>query len=188
MGLAAGVEVRKWSGLPVPSFFLVLALAHVAGPQGSAQEVGEVFQDCEACPMMVVVPAGTFLMGSPDSETEASVGGADAEKPQHAVTIGAPFAIGLYEVAFAEWDACVRAGGCDGYLPADEGWGRGLASGHQRELAPGAGLRCVAVRRNRRAVPASQRGRVGVRGPRGHEHEALLGRRSHGAVSPRQRL
>ena len=124
-GLAAGVKVRKWSGLPLPSFFLVLALAHVAGPHGAAQEVGEVFQDCEACPMMVVVPAGTFLMGSPDSETETSVGGADGEKPQHAVTIGAPFAIGFYEVAFAEWDACVRAGGCDGYLPADEGWGRG---------------------------------------------------------------
>jgi formylglycine-generating enzyme required for sulfatase activity len=41
------------------------------------------------------------------------------------VTITAPFAVGRYEVTFDEWDACVADGGCDGYRPADEGWGRG---------------------------------------------------------------
>ena len=40
------------------------------------------------------------------------------------MTIGSPFAVGGYEVTFAEWDACVRAGGCGGYRPGDEGWGR----------------------------------------------------------------
>ena len=68
---------------------------------------GTVFQDCAACPEMVVVPAGSFMMGSPASED----GRDDVEGPQHAVTIGAPFAVGVYEVTFAEWDACVRAGG-----------------------------------------------------------------------------
>ena len=82
---------------------------------------GTVFQDCAACPEMVVVPAGSFMMGSPASED----GRDDVEGPQHAVTIGAPFAVGVYEVTFAEWDACVRAGGCGGYRPGDEGWGRG---------------------------------------------------------------
>jgi hypothetical protein len=36
------------------------------------------------------------------------------------------FAAGQYEVTFAEWDACVAAGGCNGYKPSDRGWGRGL--------------------------------------------------------------
>ncbi|WP_423929002.1 formylglycine-generating enzyme family protein [Candidatus Palauibacter sp.] len=79
-----------------------------------------VFSDCSGCPQMVKVPAGTFTVGSPASER----GRGDDEGPQHSVTIGAPFAVGMYEVTFAEWDACVRAGGCD-YEPDDEGWGRG---------------------------------------------------------------
>jgi hypothetical protein len=39
---------------------------------------------------------------------------------------GQSFAAGQYEVTFAEWDACVAAGGCNGYKPSDEGWGRGI--------------------------------------------------------------
>lgn len=35
------------------------------------------------------------------------------------------FAIGQYEVTFAQWDACVASGGCNGYTPDDNGWGRG---------------------------------------------------------------
>jgi hypothetical protein len=38
---------------------------------------------------------------------------------------GQNFEAGRYEVTFAEWDACVAAGGCNGYWPNDEGWGRG---------------------------------------------------------------
>ncbi|MDE0229499.1 MAG: formylglycine-generating enzyme family protein [Spirochaetaceae bacterium] len=34
------------------------------------------------------------------------------------------FAVGVREVTFAEWDACVSAGGCGGYRPPDGGWGR----------------------------------------------------------------
>lgn len=37
---------------------------------------------------------------------------------------GQSFAVGRYEVTFAEWDACVDAGGCKGYRPDDHGWGR----------------------------------------------------------------
>lgn len=91
----------------------------------AARMAGEVFRDCETCPVMVVVPAGTFLMGSPESETEDSGAGTDGERPRHAVEIGTPFAIGVFEVTFGEWRACVQAGGCGGYLPGDEGWGRG---------------------------------------------------------------
>ena len=93
----------------------------VPGGPGGSMAPGTVFSDCTACPEMVVVPAGSFLMGSPTSDAEAF----SAERPQHAVWIGAPFAVGVYEVTFAEWDACVRAGGCGGHSPNDRGWGRG---------------------------------------------------------------
>lgn len=38
---------------------------------------------------------------------------------------GADFEIGKYTVTFDEWDACVDDGGCNGYKPPDEEWGRG---------------------------------------------------------------
>ena len=81
---------------------------------------GDVFRDCVQCPEMVVVPAGTFNMGSNASEE----GRLDREGPVHQVTISVPFAVGKYEVTFSEWDACVAAGGCNGYRPKDAGWGR----------------------------------------------------------------
>ena len=69
---------------------------------------------------MVVAPAGSFTMGSPESEPERF----SDEGPQHKVTIAKPFAVGRFAVTFAEWDACVAGGGCGGYRPKDEGWGR----------------------------------------------------------------
>lgn len=100
----------------------VMALAALSTPwAANAQEPARTFQDCESCPVMVVVPAGEYTMGSPDDEE----GRYRIEGPQHAVAIGAPFAVGVYEVTFQEWDACVRAGGCGGYSAGDEGWGRG---------------------------------------------------------------
>ena len=82
---------------------------------------GDEFKDCEECPKMVVVRAGSFTMGSISWET----GRLKWEGPQYPVTIPQPFAVGKYEVTFAEWDACVAAGGCKGYRPDDRGWGRG---------------------------------------------------------------
>jgi formylglycine-generating enzyme required for sulfatase activity len=58
-------------------------------------------------------------MGSPPSEQHR---GSEA---QHRVTIAYPFAVSKFEVTFDQWDACVRDGGCGGYRPDDEGWGRG---------------------------------------------------------------
>ena len=57
---------------------------------------------------MVVVPAGEFMMGSPDDEAERL----SYESPRHLVTIAAPFAVGRFAVTFDEWDACVAEGGC----------------------------------------------------------------------------
>ena len=80
-------------------------------------EVGEKFRDCPECPEMVVVREGRFRMGS--------TAGDDDERPVHEVTIARQFAVGVHEVTFAEWDACVSDGGCGGYRPDDVGWGRG---------------------------------------------------------------
>ena len=79
-----------------------------------------VFRDCGGCPEMVVIPAGTFEMGSPGSDG----GRRHDEGPQHHVTLRS-FALGMTEVTFDEWDACVRGGGCNGYSPRSGGWGRG---------------------------------------------------------------
>ncbi len=83
------------------------------------------FRDCDECPEMVSIPAGSFMMGSIPDAAPFSY----AEEPQHQVKIG-KFAAGKFEVTFGEWDACVRERGCvrgDGAprVPDDdEGWGR----------------------------------------------------------------
>ena len=76
---------------------------------------GSTFSDCDVCPQMVVVPARTFTMGSPESEAgRVAPGFQQVGESQYTVTIPAPFAVGVYEVTFAEWDACEGAGGCEG--------------------------------------------------------------------------
>lgn len=89
---------------------------------------GSAFADGPALPEMVVVPAGHFMMGTTPKDNR-SVGVwpmFDAmEGPVHSVTIARPFAVGRYAVTFEQWDACVADGGCGGYRPGDEGWGRG---------------------------------------------------------------
>jgi formylglycine-generating enzyme required for sulfatase activity len=84
-------------------------------------EPKETFTDRNNCPEMVVVPAGKFIMGSPDGEQ----GHNPDESPRHSVTFALQFAVGRFAVTFDEWDACVAEDGCNGYKPADHGWGRG---------------------------------------------------------------
>lgn len=104
------------------ALFVVMALAALSTPlAAAAQEPGQTFRDCRGCPLMVVVPSGDYTMGSPDAED----GRYRIEGPRHRVAIASPFAVGVHEVTFEEWDACVRAGGCGGHSPGDEGWGRG---------------------------------------------------------------
>ena len=71
---------------------------------------------------MLAIPAGSFRMG--DLSGAGNYAGSYYEIPVHTVTVPA-FRLGKYEVTFAEWDACVADGGCNGYTPDDEGWGRG---------------------------------------------------------------
>ena len=50
---------------------------------------------------MVLIPAGEFMMGSPDSDKDAS----SDEKPQHRVRITKPFYLGKYLVTQEQWEA-----------------------------------------------------------------------------------
>ncbi len=70
-------------------------------------EPGARFRECRDCPEMVVIPAGTFTMGSPEDEA----GRFKNEGPQHRVTIGLPFAIAANLVTRGEWRRFVRATG-----------------------------------------------------------------------------
>jgi formylglycine-generating enzyme required for sulfatase activity len=92
-----------------------------AHPLKTAQErrlkSRDPFKECSDCPEMVVVPAGRFMMGSPDGQ-----GNAD-EHPQHAVTITKSFAVSRYELTFDQWDVCSAQGSCK-YI-SDERHGRG---------------------------------------------------------------
>lgn len=60
--------------------------------------VGQEFRDCARCPVMVVVPSGQFVMGSPATEK----GRFDNEGPQHTVVVSHPFAIGKFPVTMGE--------------------------------------------------------------------------------------
>jgi len=91
----------------------------LCAPQG--RDPGAEFRDCAACPQMVVIPAGRFVMGSPEGE----VGRGDDEGPQRTVRISA-FAAGKLEITRGQFAAFVRATGYDAgdrcYAYEDGSW------------------------------------------------------------------
>ncbi len=80
---------------------------------------GIAYKDGTDGPEMVVIPAGSYLMGSPDDEEERD----DSEGLQHEVTIAKPFALGRFVVTFEEYGQFCAATG-RGNL-GDDGRGRG---------------------------------------------------------------
>ena len=78
-------------------------------PVGAARQVGERFRDCDGtwCPEVVVVPGGSFEMGSPEGEA----GREDDEGPVHRVRIEEPIAVGVTEVTRGEFGRFVRETG-----------------------------------------------------------------------------
>lgn len=118
-------EVRAYLEQFPRGFFAGVARARVAslekaGPQVAvgkppqatapilnqpAFRAGSVFKDCEDCPEMVVIPAGTFMMGSKIDPFAANPPTAEEhaeEQPQHAVSITS-FALGKFEVTQEQW-------------------------------------------------------------------------------------
>ena len=162
---------------------------------------GEVFRDCDGCPELVVVPAGSYLMGSPSSEE----GRFNDEGPQHRVTIGEPFAVGVYEVTRGEYARFVAS---SRYSAGNSCWTYesgewkspereelaesgvrtdGLAPCGVRELGRRAGIREVADEGDGAGVPADERERVGVRGAGADDDGEVLGRERAGAMPARER-
>ena len=76
----------------------------------------DTLQDGSAGPEMVWIPAGTFRMGGLQGNGEPN------EAPVHEVSVDR-FAIGRYEVTFAEYDKFAEA--THAAKPKDKGWGRG---------------------------------------------------------------
>ena len=75
-----------------------------------AAKPGSDFKECaNACPRMIVIPAGGSLMGDKGA--------------QHEVTLAKAVAVGKFDVTFDEWDQCTAAGACP--RASDRGWGRG---------------------------------------------------------------
>ena len=118
VGIIAGAAAwRNQNWLKERSY----AMANVTAlktAQERALKPKDPFNECTDCPEMIVVPAGSFMMGSPETEK-----GEKYERPQHPVTIAKPFAVAKYELTFAEWDACVAHGDCDPRI-SDSRWGR----------------------------------------------------------------
>ena len=105
----------------ISSVLVILALCSCSADQEATPavptsrfEVGQMFRDCEDCPQMVVVPAGTFRMGSLRAEQDWSVEHerpreyTDRENPIHEVTIGQPFAVGMHEVTRGQFSTFVE--------------------------------------------------------------------------------
>ncbi|MFV3406495.1 MULTISPECIES: formylglycine-generating enzyme family protein [Pseudomonas] len=97
--------------IPVYRLTLAAVLATCSLPALAAQvsdTPGTVFRDCtSACPEMVVLPAGTFSMGTPPDE----MGRQDDEGPQHPVTFDKPFAISRFQITAGEWAAYQKEAG-----------------------------------------------------------------------------
>ncbi|MDP6591226.1 MAG: formylglycine-generating enzyme family protein [Alphaproteobacteria bacterium] len=110
------VIVLSVLGILAAACVIVSGNARADGPG-----VGETFRDCPECPEMVVVPAGEFMMGSPEGEGHWY----GDEGPAHGVSVQQPFAIGKYEVTRAQYAAFVKAIGLrskECYVASAEGW------------------------------------------------------------------
>ncbi len=111
----AAAQQSQKGGLPAQT-----PVGLLSPQQERALKLLDRFKECDNCPEMVTVPAGTFLMGSPPTEP----GHQSNEGPQQQITFARPFAVGRSAVTFDEWNACVAEDGCNAYRPGDYGWGR----------------------------------------------------------------
>ena len=114
--------------------------------------------------------------------------GATSRSPQHTVTFAKPFAVSKYELTFADWDACVTGGGCNGYKPNDQGWGRGQQPVINVNWDDAQQYVAWLSQGDRQDVSAAHRGRIRVCGARRNHHGVSLGRRHRQEQRQLQRL
>ncbi|QTS85923.1 formylglycine-generating enzyme family protein [Ectopseudomonas khazarica] len=90
-------------------------LALLALPAFASEPISDALASGGTGPELVVIPAGQFQLG------DGSGRGNDNERPPRTVTFTAPFAIGRYEVTFADWQRYAEAANLP--MPDNEGWG-----------------------------------------------------------------
>jgi formylglycine-generating enzyme required for sulfatase activity len=105
---------------PPQQFFAAKGVEPLTPEREQSLRPKDSFKECDICPELVVVPKGSFMMGTPADEPYRLKG----EDPVHSVTIARPFAVGRFTITFDEWDACLADGGCNGYKGSG-GYGRG---------------------------------------------------------------
>ncbi len=76
---------------------------------GAPPAPGSVLKDCEDCPEVVVLPTGSFMMGTPIGSREIDMN--RGEGPQVRITIDYPFAMGRTEVTHGQFKAFVATTG-----------------------------------------------------------------------------
>ena len=96
--------------------------AQTEKPQSPNLLPGQTFRECRNCPEMIVLPAGSFTMGSPAAEPFRR-----ENEPQTEITFARAFAMSRMAVTWDQWEACVRDNWCDG--PGVETALASLASG-----------------------------------------------------------
>lgn len=128
----------KVPGLALAFLVLVASLPAASGPAPARGEPGRAFRDCSDCPLMRVIPSGSFVMGSPPGEA----GRQPEEGPQHAVTIARPFALAAYDVTRAEF---ARFAADTGYRPEQPrcDWRDPKARGQPLNQSPNDPVVCV---------------------------------------------
>jgi len=103
-------DLRSFSLKALPALLLAALAASLmpgAAQAAAPAQPGKVFKDCKDCPEMVVLPTGTFTMGTPEDE----VGREPDEGPLHPVTFATPVAISRFQVLKGEWDAYIHDSG-----------------------------------------------------------------------------
>jgi formylglycine-generating enzyme required for sulfatase activity len=101
--------MRRHSVFIAALVIVLLAAGSSAQKPSIVPRPGQTFKECRNCPEMVVIPQGSYTIGSPADEPERR-----DNEPQRRVTIARPFAIGKTEVTWNQWEACVRDRWCDG--------------------------------------------------------------------------
>jgi formylglycine-generating enzyme required for sulfatase activity len=110
---------------------LAIPAAALAADAAAGKKPGETFKDCEDCQTMVVIPAGTFKMGStPEERAREGVpaGFGDHEGPVRDITFAKPFAIATTETTRGQWARFVAdtkrpiPTECHDYNAEDDSW------------------------------------------------------------------
>ncbi len=132
MGWITALTFARFTCLWALSTFASAVYAEYVLSDGTEVSPLDVFQECDVCPEMIVLPLGEFTMGGPigDSinglvmldgklamvDVEHPAIGKD-ERPLHRVEIDIPIAMARNEITYDQWMACVHDGRCGGYSP-----------------------------------------------------------------------